>query len=267
MSNEKKTLDFDEEFGDLLAGSTPVKDVPKVDPVNISVTPVVPREVVSSKEDDPVVSIPSPSSADKDGYVSFGTRIESVPIPRFKASKDTKARFAILSKKVLTKKIHYVPGIGSFECMEGKCCELEGLPKVRYLIPVIQYTVNKAGVIVGNDIELKALALGGESYSALVDAIEFSGRDVSDIDIIATCSDEQYQKLTFAADASKGAAWKSFPTAKTLVDKYRENRDKLYMAVCRRISMETYLMKKGFVNPSGPVPPDQYADITDVIDS
>lgn len=246
---------FDEEFGDLLTGveenkSVSINDIPetKEPVVEVPVSVSVNKNESSSTTSHPTTSY---SSAD-DGFVAFGSKVSSVPIPRFKASKDTKARIAVLSKQVLTLKTHYTKETGSFVCLEDKCCELEGLPRVRYLVPIVQYSTNKAGAIVGQDLELKVLSLGAETYDALVDAISFSGRSVQDVDVICTCSDEQYQKLSFAADASKGAQWRAFPSAKAIIEKYKNNKSKLYMAVARRISLDTYLTKKGFMRTSAP---------------
>lgn len=254
MANENIDAMFDEEFGDLLSDVKPEEEKPVAE---AAVAPEV--EQTKSTGD---------AAVDKDtgGFVPFGATVPSVPIPRFKASKDTKARVALITKNVLTKKIHYVKEIGSFLCMDGKCCEIEGLPRVRYIVPVVQYTVNKNGAPASKDIELKCLVLGGEQYQALVDAVQFSGRDVTDVDIVVTCSDEQYQKLTFAADASRGAMWKTFPGAKDLANRYKENKDKLYMSVARKISMETYLTKKGFMTPQAPQGISLSAELEDVLD-
>ena len=253
MSKEIDEM-FDNEFGDLLSNAkvVPEASTPTPAPTPVEVKPEAPKATAKT-------------TVDGDNYVAFGTKVSTVPIPRFKASKDMKARIAILSKQVLCLKTHYIPGIGSIVCLEDKCCELEGMPKIRYVIPIVVYTTNKNGAVVSEDIELKALVLGVEQYEALADAINFSGRDVQDVDIVCTCSDEQYQKLTFAADASKGAQWKTFSSAHSLVEKYKADKSKLYLAVARKISLETYLTKKGFV--SGPATTvGEITNINDMLD-
>lgn len=270
MSEVRDNMDdlFDEEFGGILSDTEPVKETKPVPeaapkaPVQPVQKPVQTTEVKKTTEAQ-VASAPK-GDTDEAGnrMVGFGSRISAIPIPRFKASKEMKARIAILSKQVLALKTHYVEGLGTICCLDDKCCELEGLPRVRYVVPIIQYATNKSGAPISDEIELKALSLGDEQYEALATAVEMSGRDIQDVDIIVSCSDEQYQKITFAADASKGAQWKTYPTAKALVDKYRENKGKLYMAIARKVSLDVYLAKKGFVNKA----PVQVAGTTNIDD-
>jgi hypothetical protein len=250
----KKGLDdfnFDEDFGDIFEGtrevakpaSTPV--VPASTPVVPASTPVVPTDTNASggTNESPVKGTST---------VSFGKTVSNVPVTRFKGQKDFKARIALVWDQVQTVKLHYVQGIGSFVCFGGKCCDLEGLPRVRYLIPVIQYNTDRNGKIIDDNIELKTLAIGAETYSALADVITMSGRGVTEVDIIVSCSDEQYQKLTFAADNSKGITWPTFPKAKELYKYFKEHRNDLYQSVARNIDESSYLTKKGFVTNDSP---------------
>lgn len=250
--------EFDEDFGDLLADTVEVPETPVAQPTHKP----APRPQVANTTQPTAKDSGEP---DDEGFVAFGTTVSSIPIPRFKATTASKSRIAVLSKQVLTLKTHYVEGIGNFVCLNDKCCEFEGLPRVRYIIPVVQYTCNKSGAVVGQDIDLAALTVGAEQYDALVNAINFSGRDVQDVDIVVTCSDEQYQKLTFAADASKGATWKTFPGAKDLVANFKANKSKLHMGVARKVSLDTYLTKKGFVASQIPqtVAVDNIEDLLD----
>lgn len=256
-TNENTNDLFDEEFGDLLSDAKVVASEPKAE-VPVKQAPVVTEEAAKA--------VVEKEKEDTSDFVTFGTKITSVPIPRFKASQQSKSRISIISKKILAVKTHYVQGIGSFVCMDGKCCEFEGLPKVRYLIPVVVYTTNKSGAIIGDDIELRVLALGSDSYDTLVQAVSLSGRDIQDVDIVVSCSDEQYQKVSFAADASTNAKWKTFSTAKELVEKYKANKDKLYLAIARKISMETYLSKKGVMSNNAPQMTSVGSSIDDLLD-
>lgn len=240
---EKDDL-LDEEFGDLLAGTEPVKKEPA--PVKeVPVTPVAPATTVTT---------PSTGKKDPLATVPFGTKISTVPIPRFKATKAVKARIAFVSKGVLPIKTHYVDGIGSFVCFEGKCCELEGLPKVRYLLPIIVYETDKTGRVISQNISLQALCLGEDAYSALGDAVAFSGKGIQELDVIVSCTDEGYQKLSFTVDNSQAPSWKTFPQAKDLVEYYKANKNRLYMAVARTMEESTYLTRKGFVVPTTQAP-------------
>lgn len=241
-----------------LSGLEEVPDVEvkgRTSPAVVTVVPSTPKMA----EPKPVVSEVTPVASDDekapDGLqeISFGTRVSNVPIARFKGVKDFKSRIAVLTSKIVAVKVHYVQGIGSFLCFDGACCELEGLPKLKYLIPVVQYNTDKSGKITDDKAELKVLSLGADGYGALSDAISMSGRAINDVDIVVSCSDDGFQKLTFAVDASVPCSWKKFSCAKSIVEYYKTHRSKMYMAVGRSISEETYLVKKGVAKTSDPV--------------
>jgi hypothetical protein len=241
---------LDEEFGDLLAGISTAKETPPVATPSPT-PPVVPTAPSPSPVPTGVTNLSTPTGKrDPFATVPFGTKVPTVPIPRFKATKTAKTRVAFISKGVLPIKTHYVDGMGSFVCFEGKCCELEGLPKVRYLLPIIVYETDRTGKIISENISVQALSLGEDAYSALGDAVLFSGKGIQDIDVIISCTDETYQKLTFTVDNSVSPQWKTFKTARSMVDYFKENRDRLYMAVARTMEESTYLSRKGFVMPA-----------------
>lgn len=247
MCPEKDDLDFegfDEMFGDNVTEKpvAPVASKQVLAPVAKPAAPAV--EVPVAKPDKTEESVSGVSN------VSFGARVSNIPIPRFKGQKDIKSRIAILSENIQTAKIHYVQGIGSFFCMEGKCCELEGLPRVKYLVPIVQYNTDRNGKIIGEELEVRVLALGSEQYNALVDAVSMSGKDTKDIDIVISCSDEQFQKITFVPDNGVACGWKKFSTAKVTYAYYKEHKDQLYMAVGRKLTEASYLAKKGFITGS-----------------
>lgn len=271
MSNEKVDL-FDEEFGDLLGDleSTAGKKQSPVQKPNQNVGFKQAQGAQGQRPVQPVQPPVQPVQTAQDDeeeavFVPFGTKIDPIPIPRFKASTDAQARISIISNGVLPVKMHFVEGIGSFKCFGGACCENEGLPKVRYVVPVVLYDTDKTGRIVSNNIELKALVLGDEAYGALATAIAYSGRKINDVDIIISCTDAQYQKMTFAADASSAPAWKGFSSKDAIVEKYKANKNNLYLAVTRKISSETYLAKKGFLKASASQQP-QFEDISQVFE-
>lgn len=271
MPENNDNLDlFDENFADVFADTKTEDDkaAPAVAPVEA--TPAAPVASVAAPAAKVVTPVAKPvvpvKSASIDASkveseieemmkpVSFGTKVSNVPIPRFKGKVDFKSRVAILSKDVVPVKIHFENGIGSFICFDGACCE-EGLPRVKYLIPVMQYNTDKKGNPVDDTVEVKVLALGGDAYGALADAVGMSGRDITDVDVVIACSDEQYQKLTFAADASKPCSWKKFPCAREKYAYYKKYADKLYLAVGRILTEEAYKRKKGLVAPAAPAAP------------
>lgn len=258
---------LDEDFSDIFSDTKVVQDKPVESVTPVAAKPVVPvakvEPVAQEKADMPVVSEDAVAKEIEDMMkpVGFGTRVSNVPIPRFKGKVDFKARVAILSDKVWPVKVHYEQGIGSFICFEGACCD-EGLPRVKYIIPIMQYNTDKNGKPVDQSIEVKALTLGADAYSALADTVSMSGRNITDVDVIVSCSDEGYQKLTFSADAASKCLWKSFETAKEKYAYYKKNVSKLYLACGRVLSEDAYKRKKGLVSASSkpvgntaPVPP------------
>jgi hypothetical protein len=175
-------------------------------------------------------------------FVEFGTVISRYVFERFKAKKDIKSRICVLTSKVIPLKTHYRQGVGSFVCFEGKCCELEGYPKLRYCIPIVVYNTDNNGKPISKDLKIQILSVGDESYQNLISINEEF--PITKHDIVVSCSDEKFQKLTFTP-SPKEALWKKFPDAKKIVQEWTEKKDRAYECVAKKITPKAYVAALG----------------------
>lgn len=176
----------------------------------------------------------------------IGVKISRVPIERYKASTAKVDRISFLTKRVIPVKYHFVEGIGSLMCFHGKCCEVSGVPQIRYLFPIAVYQTDTDGNISGNKVELKILSAGEDLYKTIITLNKGTEKygGIDHIDVLVTCTDDQYQKisLTFAGDA----VWRKYrQIAEFLKDRWTKDGANAYMAVARKVDEATFnrLMK------------------------
>lgn len=122
----------------------------------------------------------------------------------------------ILSKKIRIVKIHFRKGMGYLHCFEGECCEVIGIPGVRYVFPFIVYPSDLEGgllkpvnELVIDDLVLKSLVLGKEAYENIItkDKLQANmGSDITKVDLLVSCTDSEYQKKQF--DIAGNAIWR-----------------------------------------------------------
>ena len=176
----------------------------------------------------------------------IGVKISRVPIERYKASTAKVDRISFLTKRVIPVKYHFVEGIGSVMCFHGKCCEVSGVPQIRYLFPIAVYQTDSDGNISGNKVELKILSAGEDLYKSIITLNKGTEKygGIDHIDVLVTCTDDQYQKisLTFAGDA----VWRKYrQIAEFLKERWTKDGANAYMAVARKVDEPTFnrLMK------------------------
>lgn len=171
----------------------------------------------------------------------IGVKVSKVPIERYKAASAKVDRIAFITKRVIPVKFHYMEGIGSILCNGGKCCEINGVPQVRYLFPIALYQTDAEGNFSGNKVELKILSAGEDLYKTIVNLnkgiAQYGGIDHADL--LVTCTDDQYQKisLTYAGPAT----WRKYrQIAMFLKERWDKDGDKAYMAVARKVDDATF---------------------------
>lgn len=171
----------------------------------------------------------------------LGIELSRLPVERAKFTKDSRSLISIVSGKVVAVKTHYREGLGSYLCFGGKCCEADGLARVKYLFPVVVYDTDKRGAPVSSDVSYKVLAIGKDQYDDIRTMAELNG-DITGYDILVSCKDEQYQKLSFSLAGD--ARWrKSRRLTQATREFWKTNMKNLIMPVARRIS-ERDLMKE-----------------------
>lgn len=172
----------------------------------------------------------------------IGVKVSRVPIDKYKASASKIDRIGFIFNKVIPIKMHYIENVGSIICFHGKCCEVAGTPMVRYLFPIVVYTTDADGNICGGKVSLQMLSLGEDAYRTIItiskSCASMGGMD--HVDLLVTCTDETYQKMTFVQAGP--AVWRQYPNiANFLRDKWMQDGAKSYMAVARKMDEETFL--------------------------
>jgi hypothetical protein len=204
-------------------------------------------EVVSSN---PTVTM-SPISAGKlesHGLVvgDIGTKISRVPIEKYKASTTKTDRIGFVSKQVIGVKSHYIEDNGSVLCFGKKCCEVLGLPQVRYLFPIVIYSTDNEGTIVGKKIEIKILTAGEDLYKSIITISRGLATQggIDNADMLVTCTDDKFQKITLSPIGP--AAWKKSGTIVQMVnDRWAADAEYAYMALARKVDEATFLKLVG----------------------
>lgn len=170
-----------------------------------------------------------------------GIEVSRFPVERAKFTTSARSLISIVSPKVVVIKTHYSEDMGNYICFGGKCCENDGLAKVRYLFPVVVYDTDKKGLPVSKDVSFRVLSLGKDSYDDVRTIMELNG-DISKMDLLVTCKDEQYQKVSVAQAGA--ARWrKDKNIAREVVLFWKDHMKDLLLPVARTISPEEYLKK------------------------
>lgn len=266
MSDSLNT--FDGIFDD--APATVVEQVPTQAPVQAQAVPQATAQAVAQAPVQAVVAkvantlpkdyeIATPDgmndTLDGNGVIiaDIGVKVSKVPIERYKASTQKTDRISFLTNKVIAIKFHYIEGVGSIICFSGKCCELSGMPQVRYLFPIAVYPTNNEGTIYGNTVELKILSVGDDMYKTIITinkSVAAHG-GISHIDMLVTCTDDKFQKITLAP--CDKATWRKYPqVAEFLSNKWKKDGANAYMAVARKMDEASLLKLMGLEGSEAP---------------
>lgn len=126
--------------------------------------------------------------------VDLGTRVSKYPISKFRGVQNFTRRVGILTSKWYAVKTHYLDGHGSFYCFGGSCCDFSD-PMVRYLAPIIVYDTGADGEPISQKFKIEFLGLSDSQYGPLI--LMNKGQALDTIDIFVSCTDAQYQKVSF----------------------------------------------------------------------
>lgn len=138
---------------------------------------------------------PAVEAVSEVGVIDFGKKLNRYPIERFRGVKGFNRRISVLTtKRIYGIKTHYEPGVGYFYCFGGTCCDLSD-PAVRYLFPVVVYDTDREGNPISAKFEIQYVAISDTVYDSWMLMNKTAPLDT--IDIVASCTDEQYQKMTW----------------------------------------------------------------------
>lgn len=192
-----------------------------------------------------------------------GITVSRFPVERIKFSKGQKSMISILSDQVIVAKTHYDEDLGNFLCFGGECCEHD-LARVRYVYPIIRYTVDAKGKPMINrdennkvvspafEVQNMCLVIGQDTYQSLMDTQDLKG-SLTNFDFLINCTDDQYQKITIQEAGE--ARYKKDPKLVDSIQKFwKENSKSILKSVARKITPDEYkTLKSGEMTASDDV--------------
>lgn len=173
--------------------------------------------------------------------LALGEKLKSVAIERYKAVEGMVDVISVVSRAIASTNAHYAPGIGFFYCWRGACCEQLGLPQQRYILPIVQYTVEslknrKYGV----PVMMYYLPLSQAQYNTKILTIEDIQQDITTVDLAVTCSDAGYQKNDFQVVGA--AMWrKDKVIAENLKELWKDYKSLIEMSCARTLDEQLFL--------------------------
>lgn len=176
----------------------------------------------------------------------IGLTISKYPVDKLKFSTNKRERISIITEQVIAIKTHYIENVGSILCFDGKCCKLDGAPRIKYLFPVVVYDTNAQGKAISTKIENKVLAVGRGVYEDIMAINEINEEvgGISAIDLVVSCKEEQYQDISIQP-AGK-ASWKKKPELiKQVTEFWSKNMEHIYESVAREITEDEFNLKIG----------------------
>lgn len=172
--------------------------------------------------------------------VKLGDTVKSVAIERYKGVEKVIDVVSILSRNIAAAAIHYHQNTSFFYCFKGACCAELGLPNIRYIVPIVRYTVTKFPLEYGLPVSLAYMALGKDTYEADIKVKDQITGDVTKIDLSINCTDAGYQKLKI--DQMGASKWRSDEAMKKVVQElYREYVALIELSVARNLTPERML--------------------------
>jgi len=175
---------------------------------------------------------------------NVGVVVTRFPVERIKFTAQKKERISVILDQVIVCKTHWHDDIGSIICNGGLCCDQFGMPSVRYIFPILHYEgTDKIGKLISSDFSVKIMVLSSEVYKELLTIVENKG-NLSQFDLIATCSDEKWQKISFI-EVGDGR-WKASEKVREVVaDTLRRHGKRLIAAVGQSMTDEQLAKKLG----------------------
>lgn len=168
----------------------------------------------------------------------LGDIIKPIAIERAKFAVGHDMAIAVVSKDISVATVHFEPGVGFFYCFKGSCCKSGGLPQIRYILPVVEYSTRDVSDY-GGPVIMKYLPVGQDVYNSILLKDKINS-DITAKDLYVTCTDEKYQKLSF--EVLGDVKWKKDPVIMEQVKKlWGEYNNLIELSVARNLDEEAYL--------------------------
>ena len=148
---------------------------------------------------------------------TLGDVISSFPLEKLTMAEGQRVLIGVLSTKIRIAKMHYKKGMGYFHCFDAECCDICGLPGVRYVFPIVHYNTDLLGELIKkeSDLTIKDLALnrmlvvGKADYEGIITKQRLQEKqdsNITQIDLLVTCTKQEYQNRDY--DVAGPAAWR-----------------------------------------------------------
>jgi hypothetical protein len=225
---------------------------------------------------------PSVPGLDVTEYGFDDESIKQYDFELYKGRKGVTDRIGLLALP-LGARVHFKPGIGYLQCLSkwtsqivagakldvcvkrAACCVHCDSPRKRFITPIVQYATQPNGQLTPTfGYGLKAFLYSDDKYIAMRGIhSEFS---LLDHDLLVTCTEEQYQKLTMAP--CKQALWKSEKLPKELREEIKlwvdSQRPKMGRMLGKKLNENELLVKLGIATPQATVAAGVDAPMVDV---
>lgn len=176
-----------------------------------------------------------------------GIKVDRYPVERMKFTKGSKSMISILSDQVVVCKTHYKEGLGNFLCFGGECCDRD-LPRIRYVFPIAVYDTDAKGKPISTEMRNAAFVVGKDTYDALMDIRDLKG-SLSQFDLLVSCSDEQYQKITIQ-EAGLARYKKSKNAVREIEEFWAKNAKNILKSTARSITPAEFREEESTANMS-----------------
>jgi hypothetical protein len=172
--------------------------------------------------------------------IKLGDSIKPIAVERYKASKAASDVICVLTADISAAHVHFVKGRGGFYCFGGACCKFEGLPSIRYIVPILKYTMtDQKNFVYGAPVFVQYLSAAKERYEEILRKNKING-DITAMDMLVSCQDEVYQKLSL--EVLGKAVWKGDgKLAEEVKAQYAEYSNLIENSVARIIDEPTFL--------------------------
>jgi hypothetical protein len=190
----------------------------------------------------------------------IGISISKFPVDKIKFTKAKRELISIVSPQVLAIKTHYIEGVGSILCNGKTCCKVDGSPRIRYLFPIVVYDVDSKGKPVSNKLNFKVLSVAEGVYQDIATLMEV--QDLTTIDLLVTCKDEQYQDISLTPAGN--CRWQSQPKlVEQVVEFWNEHMEDIVKPIAREVEEDILREQLGMGNDN--INNSQDVDFSDFI--
>lgn len=176
--------------------------------------------------------------------VSIDKALPSTRVEKYRAKKGVRDRIACLTNHKYEVRYHWSEEFKQqFFCFDGQCCEDLGAPMVRFVRPIVQYTVdNKGKIIEDGDLKIKFLVCNRKTDEILQTLAE-QAQDLTAIDLVVTTDNEDYQNLSILPIGN--CTWRQNPYMQKMVKELWDQSGKYFLdSVASRMTPEEYFAKK-----------------------